>query len=106
MAMNQSCYALIGKCISQLLVYFYTRKIIRNLKNKANGAVFDAITIRDFESETVMKFSDDMSNKFNTIVEPIYNLILNNHLENQQLTSLRNSLLNQLIHNGAEKLGS
>ena len=104
MAMNQSCYALIGKCIPQLLVYFYTQKIIRNLKNKANGAVFDAITTRDFEYETVMKFSDDLLNKFNAKVEPIYNLILNNHLENQQLTSLRNSLLNQLMSNGAERL--
>ena len=72
MAMNQSCYALIGKCIPQLLVYFYTQKIIRNLKNKANGAVFDAITTRDFEYETVMKFSDDLLNKFNAKVEPIY----------------------------------
>ena len=106
MAMNQSCYALIGKGVPQLLVYFYTQKIIRNLKKKANGAVFDAITTRDFESETVMKFSDDLLNKFSASVEPMYNLILNNHLENQQLTSLRNSLLNQLMHNDTERLES
>ena len=44
MAMNQSCYALVGKETHQLLVYFYTLKTVDRLKHKASGAVFDAIT--------------------------------------------------------------
>lgn len=47
MAMNQSCYALVGKETHQLLVYFYTLKAVDRLKHKASGAVFDAITTRD-----------------------------------------------------------
>ena len=47
MAMNQSCYALVGKDTHQLLVYFYTLKAVDRLKHKASGAVFDAITTRD-----------------------------------------------------------
>ena len=53
MAMNQSCYALMGKNIDQLLVYFYTLQTVQTLKHKASGAVFDAITTRDFETETI-----------------------------------------------------
>lgn len=41
MAMNQSCYALVGKETHQLLVYFYTLKAVDRLKHKASGAVFD-----------------------------------------------------------------
>ena len=48
MAMNQSCYALVGKETHQLLVYFYTLKAVDRLKHKASGAVFDAINTRDF----------------------------------------------------------
>ena len=55
MAMNQSCYALVGKDTHQLLVYFYTLKSVDRLKYKASGAVFDAITTRDFDSESIMQ---------------------------------------------------
>ena len=64
MAMNQSCYALVGKDTHQLLVYFYTLKAVDRLKHKASGAVFDAITTRDFESEEIMKLSADGAKKF------------------------------------------
>jgi type I restriction enzyme S subunit len=64
MAMNQSCYALVGKETHQLLVYFYTLKAVDRLKHKASGAVFDAITTRDFDSEQIMKLSDDDAKAF------------------------------------------
>ena len=75
MAMNQSCYALVGKDTHQLLVYFYTLKAVDRLKHKASGAVFDAITTRDFEAENIMKLSDDDTKAFLDVAEPIYQAV-------------------------------
>ena len=97
MAMNQSCYALIGKDTHQLLVYFYTLKAVDRLKHKASGAVFDAITTRDFESENIMKLSDDDAKVFLDVAEPIYQAVLGNFIENLRLAALRDSLLPKLM---------
>ena len=97
MAMNQSCYALVGRDVHQLLVYFYTLKGVDRLKHKASGAVFDAITTRDFETESIFKLSDDASNAFFTVATPIYQSILANTIENQRLAMLRDTLLPSLI---------
>lgn len=97
MAMNQSCYALVGKETHQLLVYFYTLKAVDRLKHKASGAVFDAITTRDFESEIIMKLSDEDAQGFLDVAEPIYQAVLSNSFENLRLAALRDSLLPKLM---------
>ena len=97
MAMNQSCYALVGKDTHQLLVYFYTLEAVDRLKHKASGAVFDAITTRDFESEIIMKLSDDDAKDFLDVAGPIYQAVLNNSIENLRLAALRDSLLPKLM---------
>jgi len=97
MAMNQSCYALVGKDTHQLLVYFYTLNAVDRLKHKASGAVFDAITTRDFESEIIMKLSDDDAKAFLDVAEPIYQAVLSNSIENLRLVTLRDSLLPKLM---------
>ncbi len=97
MAMNQSCYALVGKETHQLLVYFYTLKAVDRLKHKASGAVFDAITTRDFESEQIMKLSDDDAKDFLCIAEPMFQKVRNNCIENLRLSTLRDSLLPKLM---------
>lgn len=97
MAMNQSCYALVGKDTHQILVYFYTLKAVDRLKHKASGAVFNAITTRDFEAENIMKLSDDDAKAFLDVAEPIYQAVLNNSIENLRLAELRDSLLPKLM---------
>ena len=97
MAMNQSCYALVGKDTHQLLVYFYTLKAVDRLKHKASGAVFDAITTRDFESEEIMKLSADGAKAFLHIAEPMYQAILSNSIENLRLATLRDAILPKLM---------
>ena len=97
MAMNQSCYALVGRKTHQLLVYFYTLKVVDRLKHKASGAVFDAITTRDFESEQIMKLSDDDGRAFLCVAEPMFQEILNNSIENLRLSTLRDFLLPKLM---------
>ena len=97
MAMNQSCYALVGKETHQLLVYFYTLKAVDRLKHKASGAVFDAITTRDFDSEQIMKLSDDDAKAFLCVAAPMFQEILNNSIENLRLSTLRDFLLPKLM---------
>ena len=97
MAMNQSCYALVGKETHQLLVYFYTLKAVDRLKHKASGAVFDAITTRDFDSEQIMKLSDDDAKAFLCVAEPMFQEILNNSIENLRLSTLRDFMLPKLM---------
>jgi len=97
MAMNQSCYALVGKTENQILVYFYTLMVVERLKHKASGAVFDAITTRDFASETICKLSDSDTKTFLSIAEPIFKTILSNTIENQKLATVRDTLLPKLM---------
>lgn len=97
MAMNQSCYALVGKNIDQLLVYFYTLQTVQALKHKASGAVFDAITIRDFETETIRLISDHAAAAFLSVATPMFSQILGNSIENLRLAELRDVLLPRLM---------
>lgn len=97
MAMNQSCYALCGKGIEQLLVYFYTLETVNALKHKASGAVFDAITTKDFETENICRLPAPDEKAFLTVASPLYEAILNNSIENQQLAQLRDNLLPKLM---------
>lgn len=97
MAMNQSCYALAGREIDQLLVYFYTLKTVSALKHKASGAVFDAITTKDFESEYIKRLSAGAEAKCLAFAVPAYQTILKRSMENLHLAELRDSLLPKLM---------
>jgi len=98
MAMNQSCYALVGKeGFGQFFVYHLAQHTVTGLKNKASGAVFDAIVTRDFDSEVVPAPSIEDANSFEEKVIPIYEAILNNSNENARLATLRDTLLPRLM---------
>lgn len=98
MAMNQSCYALIGrKNISQSFVHQLTLNTVSALQNKASGAVFDAIVIRDFESEYVVQPSLFEINRYSSIIQPIYQMMLSATYESRSLEQLRDSLLPKLM---------
>ena len=70
MAMNQSCYALASKTLHPLLVYFYTLQVVRSLKHKATGAVFDAIITKDFETEKIRFISEESMQQLLSVIEP------------------------------------
>lgn len=104
MAINQSCYALKSKDNNQLLAYYYTLEAISSLKHKANGATFDAIVTRDFETETISVLSQTDSEKFTQFAKSVYNQILVNQKENLQLSQLRDTLLPKLLNGEFEVL--
>jgi type I restriction enzyme S subunit len=98
MAINQSCYALVGTSgYGQHYVYHLAQYVVESLKHKASGAVFDAIVTRDFESERVPALAVDETHSFEEKAAPIYEAILNNSTENLRLAKLRDSLLPRLM---------
>lgn len=97
MAMNQSCYALIGDGIGQELAYFYAKSAISSLKNKANGAVFDAIVTRDFKSESIIRMASSLEADFEKKAKLYFDEILTLQNQNMALNELRDSLLPRLI---------
>lgn len=98
MAMNQSCYALLGQeGYGQYFVYHLAQRVITHLKHKANGAVFDAIVTRDFESEFVPDIKPSEAANFELKVKPLYEAILHNYEENCRLSALRDMLLQRLL---------
>ena len=99
MAMNQSCYALAGKDgLHPIIVYHYVLETVKALKHKASGAVFDAIITRDFDTESVPALTSEQIESYIAVAEPIYSEILNRTLENQRLSTLRDTLLPQLMN--------
>lgn len=98
MAMNQTNYALLGKHnISQYYVYHITLQLVARLLKKANGAVFNAITTRDFTSEQIVIPPFSTIRQFSDVVEPIYKNILLNDVQSNHLSSLRDTLLPKLM---------
>lgn len=98
MAMNQSNYALLGKQnISQFYVYLITLQLVSHLLKKANGAVFNAITTRDFASERIIIPFYSIIKSFSSIVKPIYENILLNEFQIKSLSQLRDTLLPRLM---------
>lgn len=98
MAMNQTCYALLGKeNYGQHFIYMQTINIVERMKKKANGAVFSAITTRDFDSEKIVIPSVEIVSDFLPKIKSNYESILRNQQEITHLTNLRDTLLPKLM---------
>lgn len=98
MAMNQTCYALLGKeNYGQHFIYLQTINIVERMKKKANGAVFSAITTRDFDSEKIVIPPIEIVRNFSPKIESIYESILRNQQEITHLITLRDTLLPKLM---------
>lgn len=99
MAMNQTNYALIGKNeLSQYFVYLLTIALVDRLLKKANGAVFNAITTRDFEGERIVHPTNFVLSKFIDTILPLYQQVLSITKENETLATLRDTLLPKLMN--------
>ena len=98
MAMNQTNYAICpASNIDVITLFLITKQLINSLKNKANGAVFDAITTRDFDGEKVLTAPQGVMDSFSSVIHPIYESILQNEMKNASLSQLRDSLLPRLM---------
>lgn len=97
MAMNQSCYALVGKDVSNLLVFLLTKQIIDLIKKSASGAVFDAITVSTFESLHFPMGDQHTVDQYEKLIRPMFSKISDNTNEVSILSELRDQLLPKLM---------
>ena len=97
MAMNQSCYALLTKKEKlEPYIYLLSLRLVNIMQKKANGAVFEAITTKDFEENIVIP-PNEILTSFIQLVNPLFFQIHHNGLENQNLTILKEALLPRLM---------
>lgn len=97
MAMNQSNYAI--KAIdgySQYYVFFLVKSVVERLIKKSNGAVFSAITSKDFDEEILIP-SQKAVEDFTNVIDGFFRRIFTIGTENSRLSTLRDTLLPRLM---------
>lgn len=99
MAMNQSCYALIPReGIGRAFLYYQTLSLMGFLHAKSSGSVFKSIVTNDIKFTPAIVPSPEVIQEFNKFAEPIFDQILNNQKQNQELARLRDWLLPMLMN--------
>ena len=98
MAMNQSCYGVNGASgLGEFYTYFNLKNAVEKLRQNVHGAVFDTITSNTFDTIKSIYGNNNLANLFEEIVRPVMEQMGNNCRENQELSSLRDTLLPKLI---------
>lgn len=97
--MNQSCYALKGKGgVSQLFLFCAIRNSIEQFRQRAVGAVFDAIIVDTFKSIPFLLPGDETIRSFEQMVSLVFRQIENLLVQNQKLKQARDLLLPKLMN--------
>lgn len=98
MAMNQTNYGLRAKDgASNYFTYFSLVFLVEQLQQNSYGTIFDTITTRTFQDSRTIIPSKPVIDAFEKRVTPLMNMILDNALQVQTLTSIRDSLLPKLL---------
>jgi type I restriction enzyme S subunit len=99
MAMNQSCYAIRSKNgpAQQYYVYNLIKNLSDQLTQHAHGTVFETITTETFNRTQIAQPSQDIIETFNNHVASLYDKVLLNMIEMQNLARIRDSLLPRLM---------
>ena len=99
MAMNQSCYALSpSKGVGSAFLYFHTLSLVEYLHAKSCGSVFKSIVTNDIKFTPAIVPTAEHLAAFGQVTDPIFDSILNNQMQNQELTALRDWLLPMLMN--------
>lgn len=97
MAMNQSCYAIRGDGFPDYFTYFAVRQLVKELKVRTHGSVFDTITRDTFDTVSFTKPNKKVADAFDRAVASMMQQVLINLHENRTLSSFRDALLPKLI---------
>lgn len=98
MAINQSCYSLVAeRKEDRYFVYFLMNAILNNLMSRTHGTVFDTITKRTLNEQSVILPPEKDRTEFHNQVEPLMEQIKENQRENRNLKDLRDTLLPKLM---------
>ena len=97
MAMNQSNYAIRAiDGYSQYYVFFLVKSVVERLIKKSNGAVFSAITSKDFDEEILIP-SQKAVEDFTNVIDGFFRRIFTIGTETSRLSLLRDTLLPRLM---------
>ncbi len=98
MAMNQSCYALVGRePITQFYLYFAMQAGIQQVKSRAVGAVFDAIIKDTFKVIPFLVPPKALVDEFTDYVQAILTQIDTLMVSTERLVQARDILLPKLM---------
>lgn len=104
MAMNQSCFALKHNEGYQHFLFFIMQTLLREIIQGSNGAVFNAINLRDLSTLKVIYPTKELITSFEEIVKPIFGMLSEKEEENINLKNIRDTLLPKLISGEIELL--
>ena len=98
MAMNQSCYSIKPKQnFSPYYFYLALQRSIAQIKQTANGGVFDAIIVDTFKSIDMLRPNLHLAESFAVMIEPFFGQIKSLIIQNQKLMQARDDLLPRLM---------
>ena len=97
-AINQGYIAILDdKGFSKYWIYLWLKENMDYVKSHANGSTFQEISKTSFKALVVTLPPEDLRNKFNSIVIPIFDKIRKNTLQIRTLEKLRDTLLPKLM---------
>ncbi|MDC1234842.1 restriction endonuclease subunit S [Flavobacteriaceae bacterium] len=98
LAINQGYIALLPQqYLSNNYMYLWLDKYMQVVKNAANGSTFLEISKTAFRNIECIIPSQDILEKFDKIIEPIFSKVLYNTKQIQSLTKTRDTLLPKLM---------
>ncbi len=97
-AVNQGFIAMAPNSgVSKYFLLYWAEWAHDEIVSRANGSTFLEISKANFRPIPVVRPTDDLFEKFDRYVEPIYKRIVSNEQETQQLVAQRDSLLPKLL---------
>jgi type I restriction enzyme S subunit len=98
MAINQSCYGIIGKeGYSDAFIYYTVFLRVADLQQRSHGSVFSTITRNTFKTIKVPACPPRLTTEYDAVVKGFMERILENNLQSETLSKLRDTLLPKLL---------
>ena len=98
LAINQGYIAMLpGGLLPPLYLLFWCRQNMENIKGRANGSTFMEISKKAFRPIPALVPSEDVMNAFLNVASELFERLVENERQAQNLATLRDTLLPRLI---------
>lgn len=98
MAMNQSCYGVLGKGgYADYFIYYTIFLRVADLQQRSHGSVFSTITRNTFKTIKIPACPPSLTDEYEAVVKSFMERILKNNLQSESLAKLRDTLLPKLL---------
>jgi type I restriction enzyme, S subunit len=96
-SINQGYIAIQEKLVSNLFMLFWLKQNMNVVKSKANGSTFQEISKSNFKKIETIIPSKEILQKFDLMINPIFDKIVEDVFQIQTLTQTRDNLLPKLM---------